>query len=454
MEDALLLKYNRPVPRYTSYPPATSFRPLTETEYRQVLTASNGVRQGNLSFYLHIPFCRQLCLYCGCNSQAMPSGQILEAYVQALHREIDLVADLLDADRRVAQIHYGGGTPTVLPAGELRRLNDHLLARFAPIGRPEIAIECHPGYLMKADWEALLRAGFNRFSIGVQDFDPRVLGCVHRRPPLRPLEETVEVLRGAGAGINLDLLYGLPLQTTDSFARTLDRAIALHPDRLVTFSYAHVPWVNPRQRLLEEAGLPDGTLKNALFETAASRLAGAGYRRIGMDHFVLPDDELHLALQSGQLHRNFQGYCTRRTTAQVYAFGPTGISQLEGAYVQNGREVDEYLRRTAAGRLYPQRGYLLGRDERLTGAAIEALMCNYRLDWDALAARLGITAPELQAATAYRPERLRPLADDGLIRFDEHQLVVLPAGIPFVRIIASLLDGMMEQGGEHFSKPI
>jgi oxygen-independent coproporphyrinogen-3 oxidase len=375
--------------------------------------------------------------------------------VRALHAEIDLLLPLLDKNRLISQIHYGGGTPTALPLHYLHELNDHLFSAFSTIEQPEIAIECHPGYLKADDWRTLTQCGFNRYSIGVQDFDEAVLKTVNRRPSLLPMEEIFDLLRATDAHINIDLLYGLPGQTADSFTRSIRRVIGLRPDRVVTFSYAHVPWVNSRQLILEKAGLPSGDEKSRMFVRASELLQEAGYVRIGMDHFVLPDDELNTALHTHRLHRNFQGYCTRRTTAQVYAFGATGISQLDTAYMQNSKTIDEYIETILQQHDFCiKKGYTLTRDERLTRAVIEMLMCNYCIHWDELAERTGVTVDELKAATNYREEQMLDFQRDGLLTFDAHRIEMTSADSPFVRNVAASLDRLMEHNHLSFSKPI
>ncbi|MDR1004430.1 MAG: oxygen-independent coproporphyrinogen III oxidase [Prevotellaceae bacterium] len=455
MNPVLLDKYNVPVPRYTSYPPANYFHEFTNDDYREAVLQSNSARDNHLSFYLHIPFCPRLCHYCGCNSFPMARPDAVDAYVQALRQEIDLVLPMLDGNRLISQIHYGGGTPTALPLHYLKELNERLLSAFSAIENPEIAIECHPGYLSTGDWYELTQCGFNRYSIGIQDFDEAVLKTVNRRPSRLPVEEIFDLLRRTRAQISLDFLYGLPGQSAESFAESIRRAIALRPDRIVTFSYAHVPWVNSRQLILEKAGLPAGGEKNRMFTRASELLQEAGYVRIGMDHFVLPDDELNIALNTHQLHRNFQGYCTRRTTAQVYAFGATGISQLDTAYMQNSKSVDEYTDMLLnRHNLCIRKGYVLNRDEQITREVIEMLMCNYCIRWDELSLRLGLPADEIKAATAYNEERLFDFLRDGLLTIDCTKLELTPSGYPFVRNVAASLDKLMDNNRLSFSKPI
>ena len=454
MQEEIIKKYNVAVPRYTSYPPANYFREFTPEEYLKAVDESNQSNNNNISFYLHMPFCRRLCHYCGCNSYQMHRNGETERYLKAVHQEIELVGDHLALGRRISQIHYGGGSPTAIPAAELKELNAHLLDPFPTIDRPEIAIECHPGYLKEADWQALIDCGFNRFSIGVQDLDPDVLKAVNRQPSAMPLSEIFQLLRQAGASINLDFLFGLPLQTAESFRRNIETAVQLRPNRVTTFSYGHVPWVFERQRVLERIGLPQPEEKARMFEEAKRVLIEAGYKPIGLDHFVLPDDELYQALANKQLHRNFQGYCTRRTTAQVYAFGVTGISQLDGAYAQNTKNIEEYISESAAGRITTRKGYQLSHEEQLAREVIEMLMCNYHIDWHELSQRTSVAIDELKQAVNYDTAQLDEMQADGIITYNEAQLTITGSGNPFVRNVAAALDPLMQHTTRQFSKPI
>ena len=451
----LLQKYNVPVPRYTSYPPANYFTDtFTNTDYEAAIEASNTASPGHISFYVHIPFCRHLCHYCGCNSFAMMNRSVVERYIEALHVEIDKVKERLAPGRKISQIHYGGGSPTAIPVYVLKELNDHLLAGFETIDQPEIAVECHPGYLDEEYWQYLTEAGFNRFSLGVQDFNEKVLKTVNRRPALLPVEMIFRILRSKGARINMDFIYGLPFQTAESFSETITRAAVLQPDRLVTFSYAHVPWVNRQQLILEKAGLPASEEKSRMFEAAKEILGGTGYKTIGLDHFVLENDELYTARQNGQLHRNFQGYCTRRTTGQVYAFGVTGISQLSSAYTQNSKDIHRYIEQIEDGSFAIAKGYTLSRDEQITREVIETLMCNYTLSWQDVATRLSCPVDEVKAATAYDEKRMREFAGDGLIEYDDDHIRMTSEGALFVRNVAASLDKLMLHSNKSFSKPV
>lgn len=455
MKQELLDKYNIPVPRYTSYPPANYFHEgFSREQYMKAISESNHQHPQSISFYFHIPFCLRLCHYCGCNSYAAPTQEILQRYIKALHKEIDMVVPLISKERKISQIHYGGGTPTFLPASDLEELNQHVLHQFETIDNPEIAIECHPGWLKESDWEQLIKAGFNRLSIGIQDFNLKVLESVHRQAPLLPIEEIVKILRSHGMRINMDFLYGLPYQTEDSFAETIEKAISLQPDRLVTFSYAHVPWAFPRQKVLEKAGLPSSEEKSKMFETARKILCEADYQPIGLDHFVRKEDELYAALQNGQLHRNFQGYCTRRTTGQVYAFGVTGISQLGTAYVQNTKDILAYIELVESGKLPVSKGYSLSKEEQITREVIEMLMCNYRIDWEELSLQLSMPIEEIKHATCYNENRLQDFANDGLITYNTNLIEMTAEGRLFVRNIAASLDRLMLDTNKSFSKPV
>ncbi|WP_102408043.1 oxygen-independent coproporphyrinogen III oxidase [Parabacteroides bouchesdurhonensis] len=455
MKQELLDKYNVPVPRYTSYPPANYFQEgFCNKEYTKIIRESNHQKPAELSFYFHIPFCRRLCHYCGCNSYPVSTQDIIDRYVSALHKEVEMVTSMLDPQRKIAQIHYGGGTPTILPASDLKALNERLLHKFRTIENPEIALECHPGWLSEKDWNEISEAGFNRFSLGIQDFNRKVLDTVNRQYSLMNEEELVKMLHGFGARVNMDFLYGLPNQTEKSFTETIIRAAAIKPDRLVTFSYAHVPWAFPRQQVLEKAGLPLSDEKSKMYESARHILCKAGYEPIGLDHFVRKDDELYTALQNGKLHRNFQGYCTRRTTGQVYAFGVTGISQLCTAYTQNTKDIMEYIEKIEAGILPVAKGYTLTVEEQVTREVIEILMCNYRIDWQELSEHLSMPVDTIKQATAYNEAKLSEFANDGIIEYDANHIEITQEGTLFVRNIAASLDKLMLKTNKSFSKPV
>lgn len=455
MKQELLDKYSIPVPRYTSYPPANFFNDtFTPDSYKKAVITSNEQEPKHISIYVHIPFCYQLCYYCGCNSQLYRDNETTNSYIDALKKEIRMVLPLLDHSRKISQIHYGGGTPSSQPVSILKEINQLFLSEFECIENPEIAIECHPGYMDEAYWNELTDAGFNRISLGVQDFDEDVLKTVNRKLPRLAIEDAVRILRNKGLSINMDFIYGLPLQTPESFKRTIERAIALKPDRVVTFSYAHVPWVNELQRNLEKKGLPSVSVKNEIYETSRKLFVDAGYKTIGLDHFVLPQDELYEALKTGKLHRNFQGYCTRRTTGQVYAFGVTGISQLSAAYSQNAKDLDTYIKQVNEGLFPIAKGYILSQEEQITRTVISELMCNYTVNWQDVANQLSISTDNVKSALNYNEDILKEFADDGIIEFNETHISILPAATPFVRNVAASLDKLITTQENKYSKSI
>ncbi|HBK30270.1 MAG TPA: oxygen-independent coproporphyrinogen III oxidase [Porphyromonadaceae bacterium] len=455
MNQEIIQKYSVPVPRYTSYPPANYFNDsFTAESYREAVIASNDASPQHISIYIHIPFCFRMCYYCGCNAMLLRSPASVEAYREALKKEMRLVLPLLSHGRKISQIHYGGGTPTSQPASFLQELNEIVLSEFDCIDQPEIAIECHPGYMDETYWKTLPDIGFNRVSIGIQDFKEEVLRTPRRKGSRLPLEDIVGWLREKQVSVNFDFIYGLPLQTRESFSESIRHAVDIQPDRIVTFSYAHVPWVNPLQKKLEVAGLPGPVLKSNLFDDAASILTHAGYKAIGMDHFVLPDDELYHALQEKTLARNFQGYCTRHTTGQVYAFGVTGISQLSNSYSQNVKDLDTYISMVNAGRLPVLKGYSLNREEQLAREVISTLMCNYSVNWEEVASSAGVPVGQVKQAIHYDEQVLKAFADDGILVFDETAIHVLPEAAPFVRNVAAALDKLMLHSDKKFSKSL
>jgi oxygen-independent coproporphyrinogen-3 oxidase len=375
-------------------------------------------------------------------------------YVDAVLKEIDLVCGHIRPQRNIAQIHYGGGTPTAIPTAFIEKINRALLSRFDCIENPEIAIECHSGYMDESAFASLIATGFNRMSIGIQDFNDEVLKAVHRKSALLPIERVFEILRKNNIRINLDFIYGLPLQTPESFSKSIAKAVALSPDRLVTFSYAHLPSLFPRQAMLDKRGLPQREEKEAMFEKARALLLEGGYKAIGLDHFVREDDELYAALQKGELHRNFQGYCTRRTTGQVYAFGVTAISQLSMAYAQNTKNIPQYIEILENGRLPVEKGYALSEREQITREVITDLMCNEQINWRQIAARTKRSVSEVKQATAFSEQKMREFAEDGIIGFDDDGIALLEKGSPFIRNVAASLDVLLQGTDKLFSTPI
>lgn len=452
----LIEKYNVPVPRYTSYPPANFFDAGFGTaDYLRAVEQSNQEKPENISIYIHIPFCTQLCLYCGCNTHITKNMDLMRDYMHALRKEISMVRPLLDRNRKVSQIHWGGGTPNVLPPEYIGEIMDLLKSEFQFIDHPEIAVECNPAHLDEKYIEQLAAFGFNRISLGVQDFQEKVLNAVMREVPVIPIAELCAMIRSnRNMSVNLDFIYGLPYQSSGSFAETIDRAIEIAPDRLVTFSYAHVPWVKKAQKKLEEYGLPAAEEKVMMFENAWTKMKGAGYIPIGLDHYAQPGDDLAKALKSRNLHRNFQGYCTHETTGQVYAFGVTGISQLENGYAQNVRTVKEYIQSIENGKILIVKGYSLSRREKIIREVIDEIMCNHYLSWKQVARRFDITPGEIKTLLNFSNEKLDTFRDDKLLEYTDDDMLIHDIGRFFLRNIAAVFDIHISDLSRKYSKSV
>lgn len=456
INEDFLLKYNKPGPRYTSYPPANFFTDaFTFQEYEKQLIASNSQEPHNISLYVHIPFCPQRCHFCGCNNIIGIGKSVIRQYIDALKVEIDSVVKNLDTNRPVTQIHWGGGTPNSISMDFIREVMEYIKARFIIADNPEIAMECSPAYLDFHHIDELAEIGFNRISLGIQDFRNDVLDIVNRKAPKHPVEDIVAKLRSTGfTGINLDLIYGLPLQTVESFQESVERAAAINPDRLVTFSYAHVPWVKDYQKKLEEVGLPSPSEKLSMLVNSYKYLAEKGYVSIGMDHYAKPEDELSIGLAQKKLHRNFQGYCTRETTGQVYGFGSSAISQLYGAYSQNVKDVHEYIELVSKTGFAIERGYVLNQDELIRRDVINEIMCNCYLDFDAIAAKYSMTSDELKAVVDYRPGKMDEFIADELLTLNGNTITVNEKGRMVVRNIAMAFDPALKTGAGVYSKTV
>jgi oxygen-independent coproporphyrinogen-3 oxidase len=457
ISDELLKKYNVPVPRYTSYPPANHFtEAVTSDGFVQMLNDSNSRDPENIAIYIHIPFCEKICFYCGCNACSIGSGSLVIPYLNAIRKEIEMVSRYIDKKRRVSQIHYGGGTPNSIDVSFIKSLNEFLFSEFSFIDKPEIAIECNPAYLDYRYVDNLIAAGFNRFSLGIQDFDKNILDKVNREPSAIPPSELFSYIKSTSdnIGVNFDFIYGLPGQSVTSFTRTMQMAAAIQPDRLVTFSYAHVPWVKKHQLILEKRGLPTAEEKTNMFLAAYDILKKSGYEPIGLDHFVLPSDDLFKSLEEGSLHRNFQGYCTRRTTGQVYAFGVTAISQLDEGYSQNRKEIKDYISDITAGKLPVERGYKLSSDQMIVRKVINDLMCNKKLSFAKVAADMKISTEAVMSAVRIDAVSLAELEADGLIISGNETIDVTDTGSFFIRNIAASFDKEYEEKVQTYSKPV
>ncbi|PRZ00253.1 oxygen-independent coproporphyrinogen-3 oxidase [Marinilabilia salmonicolor] len=455
IDQKLLNKYNQPLPRYTSYPPATFFKDgFTASDYIKAVEESNEHQPKAISLYLHIPFCTQLCFYCGCTTLISRNNNLYEDYIDAIIKEIELIAGHIDNSRQVTQIHWGGGTPNALSADQIERIMNAIYRNYTMASNAEVAIECNPAYLTIEYIDRLLKMGFNRMSLGIQDFDKKILLASNREPSAMPVKDIVRILRNHGVSVNLDFIYGLPYQTPESFNESIKQAIDARPDRIVTFSYAHVPWVKSHQKTLEKNGIPGPDEKMQMFDNARETLLEAGYIAIGMDHYALPEDPLSIAIKSKTLHRNFQGYCTRDTTGQVYAFGMSAISQLHNAYVQNTKNVPAYIEAIKKGEAPVEKGYLMDDTDIAVREVINEIMCNNRLNWEEVSGRINKTAEELKTLTAFDAKKLEPLAEDGLLSFDDEEITVTPTGRFLIRNIAAIFDPKLNAGEKRFSKTI
>ena len=439
----LLRQYNQSLPRYTSYPTAPHFtQDVGQEAFRQMVQHSNVVSpEDPLSLYLHLPFCRQLCYYCGCHMKVTHDPARIEKYLRYLKREIDLLAPRLSSRRPVTQIHWGGGTPTLLTPAQIRDLGAHLREQFRIASDAEISIEADPRGLTEEHIAAARSVGFTRLSLGVQTFDAQVQEAINRVQPKRLTRTAVRWARAHDFdSINIDLVYGLPRQTPDTFADTLAGVLNLAPDRIALYSYAHVPSVLEHQRLIPEEALPEPTERLRLFGQALETLTGpGGYRFIGMDHFAKSDDELAVAQRKGTLRRNFQGYSTR-AGADVYAFGLSGIHQLSDLYAQNAKALRAYYDAIDRSELTVYRGYRPTQEDRLRRHVIMELMCNMELSKAAVEARFGI---DFDRHFEDALGRLRPLSADGLVSLDQDTITVRPSGRLLVRNIASAFDAYL-----------
>jgi oxygen-independent coproporphyrinogen-3 oxidase len=456
VKNEFLNKYNVSGPRYTSYPPANLFHNgFTAVDYVNEIEASNGQFPKNISLYIHIPFCPQRCHFCGCSTVIAQKKSVVERYIETLKQEIRNVSTHLDLHRSVTQIHWGGGTPNSISMGLIKEIMDLIKATFIIDPQAEIAMECSPAYLEFEHIDLLAEMGFNRMSLGIQDFRDDVLKAVNRSLPRHPVKATVEYLRSKGfRGINLDFIYGLPLQTVESFAETIKQAIAIRPDRIVTFSYAHVPWIKKAQVQLEKIGLPKPEEKMEMLSNTTSQLEEAGYISIGIDHFVLPDDDLAKAYQNKKLHRNFQGYCTLETTGQVYGFGASSISQLWGAYAQNCKDFAPYMDSIDKTGFAIERGYQLSRTEQMVRSIVNSIMCNGIVVFGDVAAQFDITPQALKKEINYDPFKLTEFVTDGLIDLEDEQIKIHDKGLMFARNIAMALDPFLNQGENMYSKTV
>ena len=446
IDDALLSRYDAPGPRYTSYPTAPTWSDAVgPAEMSASLVESGAGGEGPLSLYVHIPFCRAQCAYCGCNVVIASDPSKADRYLDTLELELGMIVGRLGGRKRVSQLHWGGGTPTFLNLEQIERLYSMVDDRFLLDDDAEIAIEIDPTVTSEAQLGLLRRLGFNRLSMGVQDFDSEVQAAVRRRQSIEDTAAIVTTARALGfASINFDLIYGLPEQTLDRWHATLDEVIQFAPDRLAVYSFAYLPDLRKNQRKLHVINLPTGKAKLALFGAAYDRFIEAGYETIGMDHFSLPSDDLARAKASRTLGRNFQGYTVQSATDSI-GVGVSSISDVSGLFAQNLRGLTHYYERVSSGRLATTRGLQTSAEDRLRRRVITSLMCNHYVD-------LG---PDGSVRFASELARLRALEDDGLLTLDGTAIALTEFGRIFVRNVAMVFDTYLAGGGEgRFSRTV
>ena len=444
-QEDLINRYDKPGPRYTSYPPATEFHDqISESDYRDWARLSNEEPIPKpLSLYFHIPFCSSICYYCACNKVITKRKERAEPYLQDLYHEIEIQSGLFDQDREVRQLHWGGGTPGFLTHQQSQQLMEKIAQHFklSSDGGTDYSIELDPRVIEKGGISHLRGLGFNRISLGVQDLDEKVQKAVNRIQSLELTSAVIDDARRVGfRSINVDLIYGLPHQTLKSFSTTLDRIIDLDPDRIAMYNYAHLPHRFPPQRRIQAEDLPDSSEKLAILHNAIDKLCAAGYEYIGMDHFAKPGDELAVAQRNGSLHRNFQGYSAHAQCDSI-GFGISAISNVSDNFSQNTTDLVAYHESLEKGQLPVVRGFQSEPEDLLRRAIIQELVCHFRLDMRKISRQWG-----LDFAQHFNSEllRLRDMVEDGLLELTDDEIIILPPGRLLVRNICMIFDSYQQ----------
>src|SRR6266852_6805505 len=441
ISEAFLEKYNRPGPRYTSYPTAPVWNDTFGPDDLEQFYAPANAARTPVSLYMHLPFCESLCLFCACNVVITKDHGVAPPYIEILEREIEHVGKFVSRDRPIVQFHWGGGTPTYLTPEQMEQLFRYTAERFTFAPDAEIGIEIDPRVTSQAHLEALRRLGFNRLSMGIQDFHPEVQEAINRVQPLEMTRDLIQEARRLGFdSINVDLIYGLPLQTAERFAHTVEQVVALAPDRVAMFSYAHVPWLRKQQGALA-THLPEGMEKFRIFRAGLEHFLDAGYLYIGMDHFARPSDELSLAQRERTLHRNFQGYTTK-AGADLYGMGVSSISGIGACYAQNERSLQPYQDAIARRGIATMRGYRLSPDDFIRRSVIGRLLCHTVIRKDEVEREHNIAFDRYFAAELARLEEFR---SDGLVEFEGGVLRTSLLGRIFIRNIAMVFDPYLEK---------
>jgi oxygen-independent coproporphyrinogen III oxidase len=444
VDPAVIRKYDKTGPRYTSYPSADRFvEAFGEKDYLHWLAKRNigGILQP-LSVYVHLPFCESLCFYCACNKVVTRDHRRSGKYINYLMLEMSLISEMLGADRQVANLHWGGGTPNFLTQDEMSQLMAGFNTHFERLPEFEAAVEIDPRTAEPGLTGFLAELGFRRLSLGVQDFDPEVQKAVHRIQSESATRRVMEEAKAEGfRSVNIDLIYGLPKQTLDGFNSTLDQVIALNPDRIALYRYAHLPLLFKPQRRIAEADLPPAETDLQILTLAVGRLIRAGYLYIGMDHFAKVDDELALAQQQGRLHRNFQGY-SAQAESDMLGFGISSIGRVGPTYVQNLKNIEDYYAAIDAARLPVYRGLVLSQDDLVRRAVIQALICQFRLSLESIELAYLI---DFRKYFARELEELKRLEEDGLVEVQPDWIVVTSMGRLLVRIVCMVFDRYLRE---------
>ncbi|MCX6150565.1 MAG: oxygen-independent coproporphyrinogen III oxidase [Ignavibacteriales bacterium] len=437
-------KYDRPGPRYTSYPTAPQFNETFKHEQYldEIVKTNYGENLPDISLYYHLPYCDTLCYFCGCNMIITRNRDRVSEYINYLKKEIDMVRTYILADRKVAQLHWGGGTPTHLNPDEITELITYINQNFEFSKNAEEGCEIDPRGLTRDHLAALRNGGFNRISMGVQDFNDKVQKATNRIQPEDITRQTVQWVRELGfQSINLDLIYGLPFQSVSTFAETVDKIINISPDRIAVFNYAHVPWMKKHMALIHPEDLPVPEEKLQILKMTIEKLTSAGYVFIGMDHFAKPEDELAIALREKKLYRNFQGYSTH-AGADLYALGITAISQLQRIYSQNYKTEKEYYSALDKETFPIAKGYNLNDDDVLRRYVIMKIMCDFELNIKKIETEFGINFKEY---FGWGLNNLKEMIDDELISVNDNEIKVTEMGRLLIRNIAMNFDGYMER---------
>lgn len=439
----VLKRFNQQGPRYTSYPTAPLFsNGFTAEDFRDEIIATNEDNDRPLSLYFHFPFCAKLCYFCGCTMRVTHDRKLISQYNDYIKREIDIIAPLVSKNRKVVQMHWGGGTPSYLLPEEIREVGNYIKERFTFDPDIEASVEIDPRNMARDHIEAFAEAGFNRTSFGVQDFNLQVQQAINRVQSEEITRQVVIWAREFGfQSVNLDLIYGLPYQTLDTFAETVDKVIDISPERIAVFNYAHVPWLKKHQGVMNQDAMPSPDQRLAILEMTSEKLADAGYEYIGMDHFAKPTDELAIAQKEGTLYRNFQGYSTK-AGADLYAFGMSAISQFENIYAQNHKDFKAYYAAIDAGQPATNVGYRMTADDHVRKEVIMQLMCDLELDKREIEKRFDISFDEY-----FRNDipKLDQFISEGLLVNEPKRIRVIGSGILIIRNIAMCFDAYLEE---------